>query len=139
MTTILVNGVKSNSDAAIKALTAYAAANPGDQDLRAMCPNGPGYTLGDLMYVLHFGVGYSGQPVDADYAAVCARAGVTIATVPQYVVTADAETGMWVGKPELAGRVEMWRWLLTRDTEAAAFTNAMIDGEDAAIEVRWAA
>jgi len=135
MTTILVNGVKSTSDGAIKALAAYAASNPAD--LRALCPNG--FTLGDLTYVLHFGVGYDGQPVAPEYAAVCENAGVTIATVPQYVVTADAETGEWLGEPELVGRVEMWRWLLKRDTESTAFTNALIGDEDSAVEVRWIA
>jgi hypothetical protein len=138
MTTILVNGNKSSSEAALQALAAYAAANPADEFLRANCPNGAPYTLGDLMYVLHFGLGQEGYPVDAEYAAVCARAGVTIETVPQYVVTADAATGAWSGKPALAGRVEMWRWLLKQDSGSTHFDSAVIDGEEAAIEVRWA-
>lgn len=137
MTTILINGAKSSSDAALNALAAYVSANPGDEAMTAKCPNGG--TLGDLMYVLRFGAGLEGCPVDAEYAEVCARAGVSIDTVPQYVVHADAESGMWAGKPELVGRVEMWRWLLRKDTDSAHYDSAIIDGDDAAIEVRWLA
>ena len=135
MTTILIGGIKSSSDAALSALAAYVAANPDDKAMATKCPNGG--TLGDLMYVLRFGAGLDGCPVDAEYAEVCASAGVGIETVPQYVVTADAESGMWAGKPELVGRVEMWRWLLRKDTDSAHYDSALIDGEEAAIEVRW--
>lgn len=142
--TIIINGKAAHEDDAYSALVRYARANPEDPALVAGCPHGAPYTQGDLMYLLGFGLGLEGVPVDADCAGLLERAGVTLKTVPHYVVTADPETGQWLGEPELVGRVELWRWLLQRDTQAAHFGSYEVAADDGvstetrAIEVRWA-
>ena len=136
-TVILIRGEPATEQQALDALIVYARGNPTDEALVAGCPHGAPYTLGDLSHLLGFGLGLEGYPVDPGLAALMERAGVTLRTVPQYVVKADAETGVWQGNPEPVGRVEMWRWLLRRDTPASAYANALIDGEDAAVEVQW--
>ena len=136
---ILVNSKPSTEAQALDALAAYAVRNPLDPALVTGCPHGAPYTLGDLSYLLSFGLGLGGVVLDDECVELLARCGVERATVPQYVVTADAESGMWHGKPNLVGRVILSRWLAKQDTECAHFDTALINGEEAAIEVRWAA
>jgi len=58
--------------------------------------------------------------------------------VQQYTVTADQETGEWIGQPEFVGVVALADWHKKQDTDAAHFDTYEHDGETRAIEVVWA-
>lgn len=57
----------------------------------------------------------------------------------QYTVTADRETGEWIGEPFFAGEVILKEWHKMQDTDAEHFDTYEHEGETRAIKVVWMA
>lgn len=58
--------------------------------------------------------------------------------VNQYTVSADKETGEWIGLPKFVGAVDLAEWHKKQDTDEAHFDTYEEDGETRAIQVVWA-
>jgi len=64
---------------------------------------------------------------------------MTSAKISQYRITADRNTGEWIGWPEFIDFVDQAHWSEKVDTDEVHYETYDEAGETRAIEVRWAA